>query len=69
MYIFLFQKYYRANMALTRESLAQVHGSTEPAVLAGMNIAMIPGDENNFKVTTDADMERFRSIAGCSMAH
>ena len=34
-------------------------GSAEPAVLAGMDIVMIPGDEDNIKVTTDADMRRF----------
>lgn len=38
----------------------QVNGSTEPAVLAGMDIAMIPGDENNYKITTGTDLKRFR---------
>ena len=28
--------------------------------MAGMDIAMIPGDEHNFKITTIADLERFR---------
>ena len=60
--LFLFQKYYQANKALTHECLAAINGSTEPAVLAGMDIAMIAGDENNFKVTTQQDLERFRSI-------
>lgn len=60
--LFLFGKYYQANMALTPEALAAVNGSTEPAVMAGMDIVMIPGDENNFKVTTRQDLERFRSI-------
>jgi 2-C-methyl-D-erythritol 4-phosphate cytidylyltransferase len=27
-----------------------------------MDIIMIPGDENNFKVTTVADLTRFKSI-------
>ena len=42
--------------------LASVNGSTEPAVLAGMDIVMIPGDEKNFKITTLEDLERFRSL-------
>ena len=59
--LFLFKKYYNANMALTQERLAAINGSTEPAVMAGMDIVMIPGDENNFKVTTKRDLERLRS--------
>ena len=40
----------------------EINGSTEPAIMAGMDIAMIPGDENNFKITTKADLEQFQSI-------
>ena len=58
--LFRFRKYYQANMALTPERLATINGSTEPAIMAGMDIVMIPGDENNFKVTTPQDLERFR---------
>lgn len=32
--------------------------------MAGMDIAMIPGDEGNFKITTMADLERFREKVG-----
>lgn len=60
--LFRFQKYYRANKALTAERLSAIHGSAEPAVLAGMDIVMIPGDEKNFKVTTPEDLERFHSL-------
>ena len=66
--LFRFGKYYQANMALTPECLAAVNGSTEPAVTAGMDIVMIPGDENNFKITTKQDLERFRSIM-CGTGH
>ena len=38
-----------------------INGSAEPTVMAGMDIVMIPGDENNFKVTTKRDLERLRS--------
>ncbi|MDD6827429.1 MAG: IspD/TarI family cytidylyltransferase [Oscillospiraceae bacterium] len=57
---FVFGKYYEANKALFPEKILSISGSTEPAVLAGMDIAMIAGDENNFKITTRADFERFK---------
>lgn len=56
-------KYYRANRILSRESILAVNGSTEPAVMAGMDICYIPGDEGNFKVTTTEDFKRFCRIA------
>lgn len=58
--IFALGKYYRANKALLPERILGINGSTEPAVLAGMDITMIPGDEGNFKITTLSDLERFR---------
>lgn len=60
--IFRLGKYYRANIRLLPERILHINGSTEPAILAGMDIAMIPGDENNFKITTKADLERFNKI-------
>ena len=59
--IFLFGKYLEANRALLPDKILQINGSTEPAIMAGMNIAMIPGDENNYKITTKADLERFQT--------
>lgn len=38
----------------------EINGSTEPAVLAGMDVVMIPGDEGNFKITTRQDLRRFQ---------
>ncbi len=58
--LFLLKKYYLANQALSPERLMGISGSAEPAVLAGMDIAMIPGDEGNYKVTTEEDLRRFR---------
>lgn len=60
--VFRLGKYYRANKILLPEKILQINGSTEPAVMAGMDIAMIPGDEGNFKITTKADLERFCKI-------
>ena len=58
--LFVLGKYYEANEQLLPQKILQVNGSTEPAVLAGMDIAMIPGDEGNYKITTKVDLERFR---------
>lgn len=55
-------KYLKANQKLLPEQILHMNGSTEPAVLAGMDIAMIPGDEENFKITTRADLEQFQRI-------
>lgn len=60
--LFVLDRYYEANRALLPEKILQINGSTEPAVMAGMDVAMIPGDEGNFKITTKADLERFREI-------
>ena len=57
---FVLGKYYEANKKLLPDRILQINGSTEPAIMAGMDIAMIPGDEGNFKITTKADLERFR---------
>lgn len=60
--VFKLDAYYEANTALLPDSILRINGSTEPAILAGMDIGMIPGDEGNFKITTRADLERFREI-------
>ena len=60
--VFQLGKYYEANKQLFPDKILQINGSTEPAILAGMDIAMIPGDEANFKITTKSDLERFERI-------
>lgn len=57
--LFRLQPYIQANEALLPDKILLVNGSTEPAIMAGMDIVMIPGDENNYKITTRVDMERF----------
>lgn len=59
---FVLGKYYEANRQLIPERIEQINGSTEPAIMAGMDIAMISGDERNFKITTQADLERFKAL-------
>lgn len=60
--VFDLYKYFQACKALIPDKILAINGSTEPAILAGMDIAMVPGDEDNFKITTPADMERFLKI-------
>jgi len=62
---FVLGKYYEANKALLPEKILAINGSTEPAILAGLDVAMIPGDEGNFKITTKADLERFKNESLC----
>lgn len=59
--VFNFQKYYAACKALLPDKILTINGSTEPAIIAGMDIAMVPGDENNYKITTRADLEKFEN--------
>ncbi|MBR6257486.1 MAG: 2-C-methyl-D-erythritol 4-phosphate cytidylyltransferase [Lachnospiraceae bacterium] len=59
---FIYAKYLKACEALLPDKIYGIKGSSEPAVLAGMDIAMIPGDEANFKVTTAADLKRYEEL-------
>jgi 2-C-methyl-D-erythritol 4-phosphate cytidylyltransferase len=58
---FRFGKYLRANEALLPDRIRSINGSSEPAVLAGMKIAMIEGEENNYKITTESDLKKFEA--------
>lgn len=57
--LYRLRKYLEANKKLLPDNILKINGSTEPAVMAGLDVAMIPGDENNYKVTTKKDMDRF----------
>ena len=59
---FRFGPYLSAVESLLPERILEISGSMQPAVMAGMDIACIPGDEMNFKITTPADLERFNEI-------
>lgn len=60
--LFRLKPYIQANEALLPDKIFLVNGSTEPAIMAGMDIAVIHGDENNYKITTKADMKRFTEM-------
>ncbi len=59
---FVLGKYFEANEALSEDEILKLSGSAEPALLKGLRIATIPGDEKNFKITTNEDLDRFRKI-------
>lgn len=62
--VFDFAKYLKANRDLLPDQIHLMNGSTEAAILAGMDVVMIPGDEMNFKITTRADLKRCMEIMG-----
>lgn len=59
---FVLGPYYEANRKLFPQEILKVNGSTEPAVMAGLDIALVAGDEINFKITTKEDLQRFEQI-------
>ena len=61
--LFLYRPYYDAVKALLPDRIKDIKGSTEPAVIAGMDIVMISGDEGNYKITTRPDLLKFRMKA------
>lgn len=75
--VFLYKKYLDANERLITWSISSngrdkiiapdsdiyiINGSTEPAIMDGMDIRMVPGNENNFKITTAEDFTRFKTV-------
>lgn len=59
---FRFGPYFQANVQLTEEELNRITGSTEVAYRAGLKCVLIPGDPNNFKITTKEDLSHFETI-------
>lgn len=65
---FVYGAYLRANEALSDKEILAVNGSSEPAIKAGMRIALVDGDAHNFKITTAEDLEHFtRILEGSSL--
>lgn len=61
---FVLGKYIDAIEKLFPDEIYKINGSTEPAVMAGLDVVMIPGDENNYKITTKDDLQRFMQETG-----
>ena len=51
--------YRDAILRLSDDQTDKLRGTTEPAIMAGLDIVMVDGEESNFKITTPADLERF----------
>ena len=60
--IFRLKKYYKANMALMPDKLCWVKGLAEPALKAGLEVVTVDGDDRNFRVTTETDLERYMQL-------
>lgn len=60
--IFRLKKYYKANMSLMPDKLCRLKGLAEPALKAGLEVVTADGDDSNFKVTTEADLERYMQL-------
>lgn len=59
--VFKFNKYYEANLRLLPDEILKINGSTEPAIMAGMDIVMVPGEEKNIKITTAEDIDLIKN--------
>lgn len=59
---FVLGKYMEATERLLPDKILEINGSTEPAVMAGMDIGLVTGDESNGKITTAEDLARFRRM-------
>ena len=57
-------KYYNVNKDLTESELEKIRGTSEIAYRNNMKIRLIPGEERNFKITTQVDLRRFEAIIG-----
>ena len=58
--VFVCGKYYNAVKRLLPKEILHITGSAAPAVMAGMDIAMVKGEQRNIKITTAEDLEEFR---------
>lgn len=53
---FDYEKYYAANMSLSRDEILKINGSSELALKCGLTVKTVPGDERNIKITTPNDL-------------
>lgn len=61
---FVFDKYYQIHVGMTEQELSLVRGSSEIAYKNGLKMLLITGDEHNYKITTESDLEKFRMEIG-----
>lgn len=56
------KRYLEINRDMPKEKLALIRGSSEIGFYYGMDICLFPGEDTNFKITTPADLSRFKTI-------
>lgn len=61
---FNLKKYYEINKELSHKELNDIKGSTEIAFKNNLNISLIEGDPQNYKLTTPTDLKRFENDIG-----
>lgn len=59
---FRFGKYIDAHNRMSHDDMLLISGSTEIAYKMGLNVRLVKGEEINFKITTQEDLESFRQI-------
>lgn len=59
---FRFGKYWAAHNCMSHEDILLISGSTELAYKMGLNVRLVKGEEINFKITTQEDLENFKHI-------
>ena len=62
-------KFTEVNRKTDLQTLRSIRGASELAFMNGLDMYLIRGEDNNFKITTGADLDRFRSILGMDMLH
>lgn len=59
---FRYGKFLKAHESFSDEEIALIRGSSELAFRAGLRVKLIPGTEQNFKITTKEDFRAFELI-------
>lgn len=59
---FRLDKYLAIHDTMSDDDLGNIRGSSEIAYRAGMEIVLIEGSEDNFKITTKVDYDKFKKI-------
>ena len=62
-------KFTEVNRKTDLQTLRSIRGASELAFMNGLDMYLIRGEDNNFKITTGADLDRFRGILGMDMLH
>lgn len=57
---FDFTKYYEIHQDMTDEEIGAVRGTAEIGYKKGLKVSIIDGDENNYKITTEVDLQKFK---------